>query len=159
MRVLFACGGTGGHINPAIAVAKMLRERRPDAAIRFAGARHGMEAKLVPAEGFALDMVDIEGFSRKLSLSSIPRNIRAARHAFSSLKWARGIITDFKPDVVVGTGGYASFPVLYSAAKLGIPTIIHESNAYPGLTTRVLASRVSRVLVNFAATREYLKGK
>ena len=156
MRVLFTCGGTGGHINPALAVAKMLAARQPEAQIRFAGAKHGMEAKLVPAEGFPLDLVDVEGFSHKLSFSGISQNVRAARKTCRSLRWARQVLDAFSPDVVVGTGGYACFPILYTASKRHIPTIIHESNAYPGLVTRTLARRMDRVLVNFAKTAEYL---
>lgn len=156
MKVLFACGGTGGHINPAIAVAKMLKSRRPNAEILFAGAKHGMESKLVPAEGFELVCADVEGFMRKLTPHAIGHNLSAVKKVISSLSWAKKVVSDFEPDVVVGTGGYACFPVLYAASKKKIPTIIHEANAYPGLVTRTLAKRVSRVLVNFDATREYL---
>lgn len=159
MKVLFTCGGTGGHINPAIAVAKMLRSRRPDAEILFAGAKHGMESKLVPAEGFKLVCADVEGFVRKPSLSGIAHNLSAVKKVFGSVSWAKKVVSDFKPDVVVGTGGYACFPVLYAASKKKIPTIIHEANAYPGLVTRTLAKRVTRVLVNFDATKEYLSKK
>lgn len=155
MKALFACGGTGGHINPAIAVAKMLRAKQPGAEIRFAGAKHGMEARLVPAEGFPLETVDVEGFSRKLS--GLGQNARAVKKVLRSLSWANGVLDAFAPDVVVGTGGYACFPVLYAASRRKIPTLIHESNAYPGLVTRVLAGRVDRVLVNFEATVGYLK--
>ncbi len=159
MKVLFTCGGTGGHINPAIAVAKMLKNRRPDAEILFAGAKHGMESKLVPAEGFELVCADVEGFVRKLSFSGISHNLSAVKKVLGSLSWAKKVISDFNPDVVVGTGGYACFPVLYAASKMKIPTIIHESNAYPGLVTRTLAKRITRVLVNFDATKEYLSKK
>lgn len=159
MKVLFACGGTGGHINPAIAVAKMLKNRKPNAEILFAGAKHGMESKLVPAEGFELVCAEVEGFSRKISPSAIAHNFGALKKVFTSVSWAKKVISDFKPDVVVGTGGYACFPILYAASKKKIPTIIHEANAYPGLVTRTLAKRVTRVLVNFDATREYLSKK
>lgn len=159
MKVLFACGGTGGHINPAIAVAKVLRERRPDAEICFAGAKGGMETRLVPAEGFELECVDIEGFSRKISASSVVHNVKNLKKIATSLKWARGLIDKYKPDIVIGTGGYASFPVLYAAAKRKIPTLIHESNAYPGLTTRMLAKHVSKVLVNFPGSAEFFACK
>ncbi len=156
MRALFACGGTGGHINPAIAVAKVLREHVPDADICFAGAKNGMEARLVPAEGFRLECVDIDGFNRKISVSSAMQNIKNIGKIAASVKWARKLITEFKPDVVVGTGGYASFPVLYAASKKKVPTIIHESNAYPGLTTRLLSKHATRVLVNFEGSIKYL---
>lgn len=159
MKALFACGGTGGHINPAIAVAKVLRERRPESQILFAGASHGMEARLVPAEGFSLETCDIEGFRRKLSGSAAIHNLRNLHKVAASLKWARGVLERFAPDVVVGTGGYASFPILYAASKRGIPTVIHEANAYPGLTTRLLAKRASRVLVNFEASLHNLPNR
>ena len=157
MKALFACGGTGGHINPALAVAKMLRARHPETQILFAGARHGMEGKLVPAEGFAIEMVDVEGFSRKIT--GLGQNVRAVKKVLKSLSWANGILDDFKPDVVIGTGGYACFPVLYAAAKRNVPTVIHESNAYPGLVTKVLSKYVDKTLVNFEATCEYLKNR
>ena len=156
MKVLFACGGTGGHINPAIAVAKVLREKRPEAEICFAGAKGGMECRLVPAEGFRLEQVDIDGFYRSLSLKNALNNVKNIKKVISSLKWAKCLLDDFLPDVVVGTGGYACFPVLYAAAKKGIPCLIHESNAYPGLATRMLAKHVSRVLVNFEECKKYL---
>jgi len=156
MKVLFTCGGTGGHINPAIAVAKVLREHRPDAEIYFAGAKNGMEARLVPAEGFALESVDIEGFSRKLSIKALGHNIRNLKKVATSLGWARDVLNKLAPDVVIGTGGYASFPLIYVASKRGIPTIIHESNAYPGLTTRMLAKHATKVLVNFEASAKLL---
>ncbi len=159
MKVLFACGGTGGHINPAIAVAKVLRERRPDAEICFAGAKSGMETRLVPAEGFRLECVDIEGFDRKVSVNSLVHNVKNVGKIAASLKWAKKLIDEYKPDVVLGTGGYASFPVLYTAAKRKIPTLIHESNAYPGLTTRLLSKYVSKVLVNFKASAEFFSCK
>lgn len=158
MKALFACGGTGGHINPAIAVAKVLREHRPDAQICFAGAKGGLETRLVPAEGFRLEAVDIDGFKRKITPTALMYNIKNLCKTMSSLKWAKKLLDDFKPDVVVGTGGYASFPVLYAASKRGIPTLIHESNAYPGLVTRMLAKHVSCVMVNFEVCLECLKG-
>ena len=157
MKVLFACGGTGGHINPAIAVAKILKERQKNAEIRFAGAKHGMEERLVPKEGFEIETVDVVGFERKITPRAVKHNFSAAKKAISSLSWARKMILEFNPDVVVGTGGYACFPILYAATKLKIPTIIHEANAYPGLVTRTLAKKLTRVLINFDATRKYLK--
>ena len=157
MKVLFTCGGTGGHINPALAVAKMLLERRPESEILFVGASRGMESKLIPDEGFALKTIDIEGMSRKMTLKSLMNNIRAFGKVISSKSMAKKILREFKPDVVVGTGGYACFPVLNAAAKLKIPTIIHESNAFPGLVTRTLGAKLTKVLVNFDDTKNYLK--
>jgi len=157
MNVIFTCGGTGGHINPAIAVAKMLKERRPETEILFVGASHGMESRLIPQEGFELKTIDIEGVSRKPGLKSLVNNLRVVKKVVLSKSKAKRILREFKPEVVVGTGGYACYPVMSCAAKLKIPTIIHESNAYPGLVTRTLGSKLTKVLVNFDATKEYLK--
>ena len=159
MRVLFACGGTGGHINPAIASAKAVKNRRPTAEILFAGAENGMETRLVTDAGFSIKTVPIEGFHRGIGLSAIRSNFRVARKLVHALKWADSLVSEFRPDVVMGTGGYASFPVLYAACKAGIPAVIHESNAYPGLVTRMLSKKLSRVLVNFSESAHYLKRK
>lgn len=159
MRVLFACGGTGGHINPAIASAKVVKNRRPTAEILFAGAENGMETRLVTDAGFQIQTVPIEGFHRGFGFKAIRGNLRAARKLSCALKWADALVFKFRPDVVMGTGGYASFPVLYAACKAGIPTVIHESNAYPGLVTRMLSKKLSRVLVNFPESARYLKRK
>ncbi len=149
MRVLFTCGGTGGHINPAVAVANTIKEKHPDAAILFAGATGGMETQLVPREGYELRCVDISRFERSLSPKSIVHNIKTALTLGRAKKQATRIIKDFKPDVVVGTGGYASYPIIDRASKLGIPTAIHESNFAPGLTTRILAPKADRIMVNY----------
>lgn len=159
MRVLFACGGTGGHINPAIASAKTLKERRPDAEILFAGAEGGMETRLVPDAGFSIKTVPVEGFHRALKFSSVSGNFRALGKLIRALRWAEDLVREFRPDAVMGTGGYACYPVLRAASKLGIPTLIHESNAYPGLATRMLSKKLSRVMVNFPESKNYLKRK
>ncbi|MBQ3055565.1 MAG: UDP-N-acetylglucosamine--N-acetylmuramyl-(pentapeptide) pyrophosphoryl-undecaprenol N-acetylglucosamine transferase [Oscillospiraceae bacterium] len=159
MRVLFACGGTGGHINPAIASAKTLKERRPEAEILFAGAEGGMETRLVPDAGFPIKTVPVEGFHRALKLSSVSGNLRAFRKLIYALRWADELVREFAPDVVMGTGGYACYPILRAASKAKIPTLIHESNAYPGLATRMLSKRLSRVMVNFPESERYLKRK
>ena len=157
MKVLFTCGGTGGHINPALAVAKLLREKRPECEILFVGATGGMETRLVPNEGFEIKTIDIDGVSRRFTLKGIKHNLGVLYKVITSGAKAKKILKEFKPDVVVGTGGYACYPMLKSATKLKIPTIIHEANAYPGLVTRTLGEKLTRVLVNFDATREYLK--
>ncbi|MBR5479028.1 MAG: undecaprenyldiphospho-muramoylpentapeptide beta-N-acetylglucosaminyltransferase [Clostridia bacterium] len=157
MKVLFTCGGTGGHINPALAVAKMLRAKRPECEILFVGATGGMETQLIPQEGFEIKTIDIEGVSRKFTFAGMKHNISVFRKVLTSGMKARKILRDFNPDVVMGTGGYACFPILKAASKLKIPTIIHEANAYPGLVTRTLGAKLTRVLVNFDATKDYLK--
>lgn len=159
MRILFACGGTGGHIYPAIASAKIIKERRPETEILFAGAEGGMETRLVPDAGFSIETVPVEGLHRGLKFSSLVGNVRVAYKLVSALRWADELVRRFQPDVVMGTGGYACFPVLRAACRAGVPTVIHESNAFPGLVTRVLSKKLSRVLVNFAESEKYLKRK
>ena len=155
MNVLFTCGGTAGHINPAIAAAGLLRQRHPEANILFAGAQRGMENELVPREGYPLKTVEIMRFQRSFSWFSVKYNVKTLYHLPRSRRQAREIIRDFRPDLVVGTGGYASYPVVREAAKLGIPTAIHESNAVPGLTTKLLAKVADRIMVGFEDSRRH----
>lgn len=159
MRIIFAAGGTGGHINPALAAAGEIRERFPDAEILFIGTKDKMEAKLVPAAGFKFKTIEISGFYRQLSLENIKRNFVTLSHLLSSSKEAKKIILDFKPDVVVGFGGYVSGPVVRMAAKLGIHTAIHEQNAYPGITNKALAKEVDKVMLTVEKAKEYLEAK
>ena len=153
MNVLFTCGGTAGHINPAIAAARLLKERHPEANILFAGARRGMENELVPREGYPLETVDAMRFQRSFSWFAIRYNIKTLYCLPKSRRQAKKIIRKFRPDLVVGTGGYASYPVVREAARQGIPTVIHESNAVPGLTTKMLAKIADRIMVGFEDSR------
>jgi UDP-N-acetylglucosamine--N-acetylmuramyl-(pentapeptide) pyrophosphoryl-undecaprenol N-acetylglucosamine transferase len=153
MNVIFTCGGTGGHISPAIAVADLIRERRPDTDILFVGAPDGMEADLVPRAGYKLETIQISSFMRKPTPANIVHNIKALHYMVSSRKKADKIIEKFHPDVIVGTGGYASYPMLHQGAKRSIPTALHESNAVPGLTTRLVMDQVDRVMVSFEESR------
>lgn len=156
MRVIFTCGGTGGHINPAIAVAKILRERKPDCEILFVGADDGMETKLVPREGFRLETVTISNYLRSFTPSAICHNVQTIFTIRKALKRASQIIEEFKPDVILGTGGYASYPMLKMGTKKGIPTALHEANAVPGLATRMVCDKVDKILVSFAdSCKEY----
>ena len=157
MNVIFTCGGTGGHINPAIAVANILKERQPDVKILFIGAQGHMEEKLVPAAGFDLVTLPGSGLSRKLNLAGIKKNINAIKCVLSAVGKCKKIIRDFDADVIVGTGGYASFPAIYAGAKLGIPTVVHESNALPGLTTKLAAGVATKVLVCFEESIKHYK--
>lgn len=154
MRVVFTCGGTGGHIYPAIAVAKLFRERQPGCEILFIGAEDGMENKIVPHEGFRLETLKISNYQRSLTPRAILHNVTTLCNMAGSLRKARRILREFGPDVIVGTGGYASYPALREGARLKIPTAVHESNAVPGLTTRMVEKRVSRVMVSFEESRE-----
>lgn len=154
MKVLFTCGGTAGHINPGLALARMFRDR-DGAEVLFAGADGGMEEGLIPREGFPIRTVTISSFYRSMSLSGIKHNLKTAKNLVTSRGQAAKILDEFQPDLVVGTGGYASYPVVKAAAKRGIPTAVHESNAYPGLTTKTLAKVVDKVMVGFEESKSY----
>ena len=154
MKFILTCGGTAGHINPALAVAGRLRELMPDCEILFIGAEGKMEMELVPREGYKIEALKITNISRGHSLEALKHNLDTLRNVAVSTHEAKRILREFKPDVVVGTGGYVCYPVLTAAHELGIPTAVHESNAVPGLTTKLLAERVDRVMVGFADSRE-----
>jgi UDP-N-acetylglucosamine--N-acetylmuramyl-(pentapeptide) pyrophosphoryl-undecaprenol N-acetylglucosamine transferase len=156
MKVLFACGGTAGHINPALAIASALKKENPGVVIRFVGNGEKMEARLVPKAGYDFVPLRVEGFQRKLTMENIRRNVQALGCLLRSTKEVRRILGEFRPDVVVGTGGYVSGPVLREAAKQGYHTLTHESNAYPGVTTKLLAKYVDKVLLVAEKAREYL---
>ena len=155
MRVLMTGGGTAGHINPALAIANTIKTNIPDAEIEFVGTARGLENTLVTKEGYKLHHVNIMGISRSLSL----QNIKAVMLTVTSQFEAKKIIKDFKPDIVIGTGGYVCWPALKMAAKMGIPTIAHESNARPGLAIKQLQGSLDRILVNFKDTENYIKNK
>lgn len=154
MRFVLTCGGTAGHINPALAIAGRLRELMPDCEILFIGAEGKMEMELVPREGYKIEALKITNISRGHSLEALKHNLDTLRNVAVSTHEAKRILREFKPDVVIGTGGYVCYPVLTAAHELGIPTAVHESNAVPGLTTKLLAERVDRVMVGFADSRE-----
>ena len=157
MRVLFTCGGTAGHINPALAVAARLKKEDCNCKILFVGAEDRMEMDLVPREGYEIKSVKITNLSRSFSASGISHNLKTLRNVFYSTAEAKDIIRSFKPDAVVGTGGYVCFPVLTAASSLHIPTVIHESNAMPGLTTKLLEKKADRILVGFEHCKEAYK--
>ena len=156
MNLVFTCGGTGGHIYPAIAVAKMFRRRMPDCEILFIGA-DGMEQKIVPAEGFRLETVKVSSFERKLTPAAFAHNIKTFFTLRRSLHKAGRLLRDFHADVVLGTGGYASFPALRAASLQNIPCAVHESNVVPGLATRLVADHVNRIFVSFESCRQAYK--
>jgi UDP-N-acetylglucosamine--N-acetylmuramyl-(pentapeptide) pyrophosphoryl-undecaprenol N-acetylglucosamine transferase len=155
MRVLIAAGGTGGHIYPGIAVAKEIWRREPDSVVRFVGTARGLENKLVPQAGFELSIIDSAGLknvgpvARVRGLLVVPKSIVAAR----------ALIKSFRPEVVIGAGGYVSGPVLLTAALLRLPTLVMESNALPGWTNRVLARFVDKAAVSFEAALPFFHGK
>ena len=153
MNIVFTCGGTGGHIYPAIAVAKLFCERQPGCRILFIGAEGGMEEKLVPREGFPLETLRISNYQRSVTPKALWHNAATLIHMQGSFRKAGRVLQKFQPDVIVGTGGYASYPALHVGARLGIPTLVHESNAVPGLTTKLVQKSVSRILVSYEDSR------
>ncbi len=157
MNLIFTCGGTAGHINPAIAVANMMKERHPDCNILFIGATGHMEEKLVPQAGFEVRCLPGSGLSRGKNLAALKKNLYAVKCVLDGVKVCKKIFREFKTDVVIGTGGYASFPAIYAAQTMGIPTCVHESNAVPGVTTKLAANKASRVLVAFEESVRHYK--
>ena len=156
MKVLFAGGGTAGHINPALAVAGYLREKEPDAQILYIGAKGGMEERLVPAAGFSFRSITVAGFQRKLNWNNVKRNAAAAVHVFTASRDARRIISEFQPDICIGTGGYVAGPVIREAIKMKIPSLIHEQNAFPGVTNKMLSKHADRTMLAVADAQKYL---
>ena len=157
MRFLFACGGTAGHINPAIAVAGRLKELLPESEFLFVGAKGKMEEDLVPRAGYNIELIEITNIQRSLSPAGIKHNVKTAVNVVKSLGASKKIIRDFAPDAVIGTGGYVCFPVLKAAQMMGIPTVLHESNAVPGLTTKMLAGGVDAMMVGFEESKQAYK--
>ncbi len=155
MRVLLTGGGTGGHVYPALAIAELIKMNQPDSEIAFVGTEKGIENRLVPAAGYPLYHIQIQGIRRSLSLS----NLKTAYLVMVSLSRAKKIIREFRPDLVIGTGGYVCWPLLRAASSLGIPCMVHESNALPGVAVRQLQNRLDVILTNFAETANLLKAK
>ena len=147
MKILLAGGGTAGHINPALAIAGYIREKHPDAEFLFIGNRDGMEQRLVSAAGFPIESVVISGFRRSLSPKNTIHNIKTVSRSFTSRALAKKIIRNFDPDICIGTGGYVSGPVILAACNLGYPAVIHEQNAFPGVTNKMLAKKVRKVML------------
>ena len=152
MRVLFSGGGTGGHINPALAMADIIKNNFPGAEIAFVGTEYGIENSIIPAMGYKLYHVDVRGIKRSFSLS----NAKSLYLALTSPMKAKKIIKEFAPDIVIGTGGYACWPAVKAAAGLGVPTILHESNALPGMAVRKLQNDVDVIMTNFESTGQML---
>ncbi len=145
MRIVLTGGGTGGHIYPALAIARHCLKRNPSCEFLYIGSERGLEKDIVPREGFRFESVKITGFRRKLSFE----NVRTIMRFWKAVSRSKKLLQQFQPDVVIGTGGYVCGPVIYAAAKLGLPTLLHEQNALPGLTNRFLSTRASLVAVSF----------
>lgn len=159
MKVLIAAGGTGGHVNPALAVAGEIKKRYPDSEICFVGTADRIESKIVPAAGFPLKTIEISGFKRGFSVSDIKANVKTVVRLLKSSGSVKKIINEFNPDVAVGFGGYVSGPVIRMAAKMGIPTAVHEQNAYPGVTNKALAEKVDAVMLTAEEAAEHMNCK
>lgn len=153
MKVLLSGGGTAGHVNPAIAIAKFIQDKEPDSQILFIGTEKGIEHKLVPREGFDIRYIEVVGLRRRFTFENFINAFKAVK-AYNA---AKKIIKEFKPDVVIGTSGYVCAPVMYAAVGLKIPAIIHEQNVFPGLVVRALASKVDITAISFEDTKKYLK--
>ena len=145
MKVLLSGGGTGGHVYPAIAIANKIKEENPDAEIVFVGTEKGIESEIVPKYGYELKTVTVQGFKRKIDFDNVKRVFKL----FKGLEQSRRIVKKFKPDVVIGTGGYVSGPVLFNSSMSKVPTIVHEQNSFPGVTNKILAKMVTKVLTSF----------
>lgn len=153
MRVLMTGGGTGGHVYPALAIADTIRRNCPDAEIAFVGTEKGLESRLVPNAGYRMYPIRIQGLQRALTLS----NIKTVYLTLTSPAQAKQVIMDFRPDLVIGTGGYVCWPLLWAAAGRGIPCVLHESNAEPGLAVKMLKRRTDLMLTNFEETASKMK--
>ena len=156
-RVLFTCGGTAGHVNPAIALAQLTLERNPQARILFVGAERGLEKDLVPKAGYDFTTVHISSFHRSFKPAEIKHNLISVGNLLRAPGEARAILRAFRPEAVVGTGGYASYPLVKAAARAGIPTAVHESNMVPGLTTQMLENYSGRIMVGFESCRKHYR--
>jgi UDP-N-acetylglucosamine--N-acetylmuramyl-(pentapeptide) pyrophosphoryl-undecaprenol N-acetylglucosamine transferase len=153
MKIIFAAGGTGGHIFPAISIADEIKKNERDSQILFVGAKGRIEERIVPANNYELKTISISGLNR----GDLKRNLIVPFKIVGALRSSRKILNDFHPDAVVGTGGFASVPVIYSAQRKKIPTLIQEGNSYPGKATRFLAAKANKVVINFEETMKYLK--
>lgn len=152
MRILFAGGGTAGHINPAVAVANHIKAVEPDSEFLFIGTENGMESTLIPKQGYDIKFIEIHGFQRKLSM----KNMKTVMEIFTGIHKVKKIINEFKPDVVMGTGGYVTGPVLFAATRKKLPTLVHEANAYPGVTVRILSRFVDVVALSMEEAGKFI---
>jgi UDP-N-acetylglucosamine--N-acetylmuramyl-(pentapeptide) pyrophosphoryl-undecaprenol N-acetylglucosamine transferase len=155
LKILVAAGGTGGHVFPAIAIADEIKKLSPHAEFLFAGTKRKIESRVVPQRGYALAFIWISGFHRSVRFDNLLFPIKVVVSLIQSFF----LMKRFQPDIVIGTGGYVCGPVLYVASMLDIPTVVHESNSYPGLTTRMLSARATRIFTAFDTTARWLKRK
>ncbi len=156
MRVLVTGGGTAGHINPALAIADIIKKEYPDSEFLFVGAEGKMETELVPKAGYPIQTVKVKGFYRSLSPAAIKHNVGAVINVFTATAASANILKTFKPDICIGTGGYVCGPILRKALQMHIPVLVHESNAFPGVTVKMLAKEGATVLLCSEAARKHL---
>lgn len=156
MRVLVTGGGTAGHINPALAIAEIIKKEYPDTEFLFVGAEGKMETELVPKAGYPIKTVKVQGFYRSLSPAAVKHNIGAAINVLTATRTSADILKTFQPDICIGTGGYVCGPILRKALKMHIPVLVHESNAFPGVTVKMLAKDGATVLLCSEAARKHL---
>ena len=156
MKIIIAAGGTAGHINPGLAIAQHIKSKHPDAEIMFVGRKEGMEYGLVTKAGYPFCHMEVTGFQRRLTLNNIKRNFVTVKNLLFASTKAKKIINDFKPDLVIGTGGYVSGPIVLQAAKMGIKTAIHEQNAFAGVTNKLLSKNVDTVFVATEKAAQYM---
>lgn len=157
MRVLLTGGGTGGHIYPALAVARRLQEMDSEVELLYVGTKRGLESTIVPREKIPFKTIEIEGFMRSLNFEGIKYNLRSIHLFLKSISEAKKIIRTFQPDVVLGTGGYVSAPICYAASKEGIATVVHEQNSFLGLTNKFLLRYIDRLAISFDDIYEQMK--
>lgn len=155
MKAIISGGGSGGHIFPAVAIANAIKARYPEADILFIGAEGRMEMEKVPAAGYPIKALPIAGIQRSLSLKNIIANCKVPFKMYKSQQMVKNIIQQFKPDIVVGVGGYASAPTLSMAEKLGYPTLLQEQNSYPGLTNKMLAKKARTICVAYSGLEQF----
>ena len=155
LKILIAAGGTGGHVFPAIAIADEIKKLRSNAELLFVGTKGKIESRVVPQRGYVMACIWISGFHRSVRIENLLFPIKV----FVSLVQSFFLMKKFQPGIVIGTGGYVCGPVLYVASMLGIPTAVHESNSFPGITTRMLSTRATRIFTAFDATARWLKRK
>ena len=155
MRAIIAAAGTGGHINPGLAIANKIMEKEKDSSIIFIGTNRGLETDLVPRSGYSLKTINAHGLERKITI----QNIKNLFETYKSIKEAKEIIKEFKPDILIGTGGYICVPTVIASKKLGIPVILHESNAFPGIAVKLFKNKADKILVGFKDAKERLDNK
>lgn len=155
MRAIIAAAGTGGHINPGLAIANKIMEKEKDSSIIFIGTNRGLETDLVPRSGYSLKTINAHGLERKITI----QNVKNLFETYKSIKEAKEIIKEFKPDILIGTGGYICVPTVIASKKLGIPVILHESNAFPGIAVKLFKNKADKILVGFKDAKERLDNK